>query len=261
MPRVAVTALAYVGMGANFNTLSSVLPDGSLCWMQYVVFLQLLICMEGTAAHLAIFAMADGASPDLVKRLNTTMLFWIPGAYLGSFLVATVAVSLGQLIGVIITVILASLPPLAVLVHGSPSPADASVIVPSQSMVTNGSQANEAERAQELESLDPLSSEDTKSGGIGSDGMARLDEMDFNSLFKRYDLDDSGFIDSREELTQLTMAVIYKMKLDQDFLGGNMIQAVDLKVNLAFQQASAEGILWSELQAKEWLNREFLSGQ
>ena len=99
----------------------------------------------------------------------------------------------------------------------------------------------------------------SSSAGTLDISASRLDDIDFHTLFNRYDLDESGMIDSREELTQLTMAVIYKLKLDEASYGGNLVQAVDLKVNLAFQAASKKGLIWSERQAKAWLITEFLS--
>ena len=55
------------------------------------------------------------------------------------------------------------------------------------------------------------------------------------------------------------MALIYRLGLDRDY-PGNIVGEVDLRVNIAFQDAAAGGVVWTERQAKEWIAAQFIAG-
>jgi len=259
MPRVAVTALAYVGMGSTFNHLGTILPGGSeMCWIQYLVLIQLLICVEGTSCHLLLFYFADGKHPHLVHILNTSMRWFIPMSWGASFVLATITV-LNQLGGLLIIAVVASLPAISICGPFCPPDKPTSVTAP----LSDGQQGPGIHMSS-TPGLDP----DDMAGESGKEfeaAMARLESGDFNELFQRYDLDESGFIDSREELTQLTMAVIYRLGLDKEphLTKANLVAHVDLKVNEAFQASKASesamsAVIWSQQVAQEWLARNIL---
>ena len=256
MPRVAVTALAYVTMGSSFNALYAQLPaGGDMCWLQYLVLIQLLVCVEGTSCHLLLFMYADSKQPHMVRLLNRIMMWYVPLSYLCSFLVASITV-LNVTTGLVLVALLAMVP--MVLPHllsvGSVGGGD-------ESSSTAEALPGKGESAVGV-AVGPAQEPDTEDGDVGGNmelAIRRLDKADFGELFQRYDLDESGYIDSREELTQLTMATIYRLGLDKENLAQiNLVANVDLKVNEAFEAATKDGVIWSETQAKEWIAREFV---
>ena len=238
MPRIAVTALAYVGMGATFNYLSRSLPSGGgVVWLEYAVFLQLLLCIQGTAAHLIIFAYNDKKLPRLVEILNTTMLYQIPIGYVVSFVVATILVV--QLVcGMLLAALMAMAPTIPILYD----------------------QYTQSEKGKTLADGavgDTTTEVRMETLAVGGNGL--LEGPEYDALFRRYDIDNSGTINSPEELTQLTLAVIFKY--DGDSSGGASIKEVDAKVSEAFSDAKGNGVRWDQEQTRDWLLREFFAGR
>ena len=92
---------------------------------------------------------------------------------------------------------------------------------------------------------------------VGGNGL--LEGPEYDALFRRYDIDNSGTINSPEELTQLTLAVIFKY--DGDSSGGASIKEVDAKVSEAFSNAKGNGVRWDQAQTRDWLLREFFAGR
>jgi len=189
------------------------------------------------------------------------MLYFIPPAYVFSFFLGSICIH-DSVVGIFMAIIMAFIPALSVLwmtydVHNMMLEAVYGAERWRDEVTPEDAQENNT--TSEQNPTVQCDDRNSSSAGTLDISASRLDDIDFHTLFNRYDLDESGMIDSREELTQLTMAVIYKLKLDEASYGGNLVQAVDLKVNLAFQAASKKGLIWSERQAKAWLITEFLS--
>lgn len=260
MPRVAVTALAYVTMGSTFNSLDNQLPatGGNLCWIQYVLCVQLVVCVQGTSCHLLLFMYAEGGTQShLSKILNRTMQWYVPIAYFFSFPSAFIFV-LSFPVGLVVVAATVALPAAPIYFPAmqgffaeAPKTVSSSADQGSSQQpgitlsMTPPSNKNQPIRVERMESLE---------AAIG-----RLDAGNFQEVFRRYDLDGSGYIDSKEELTQLTMATIYRLGLDKETSNdSNLVASVDLKVNDVFATTASEGVKMSEARVKEWLARSFV---
>jgi hypothetical protein len=240
MPRVAVTALAYVGMGNTMNSLSEKLPAANtLCWLQVLVGQHLLICMVGSVCHLVIFNLNGNKEAGLTLSLNTTMRYYIPIYFVLSFVVATIFVY-SSIAGATL-VMCSALAPFLIL-GGNMLGEKAPPVPPTHA-------------SPRAPTIGLVSHEDAQSV-CAPQRHSELDKW-FSDLFRRYDLDESGMIDSTEELTQLAMACIYKMDLDS---GAGMQPAdVDFKVKQAYENAGNRGVFFTEEAAKDWFVDEFLA--
>jgi len=222
MPRVAVTALAYVGMGATLNALGGRLPNtgSTFTWLHVVVFNQLMACVSGTGAHMVLFYLNAKEDSQAVEKLNTTMRYFIPLAYLSSFVNAQIEM-LVHWAGVIFTLLAMCIPPIIMAVHfglrkrtaesDRPGQAEQVALVPTQ--------------------------KGTKQTSPGDIEMSRLDQHSeefedvVRRLFVRYSdtKDEAGVICDSDELTQFTIALIFKLGVMQNpgDLDGQVSKAID----------------------------------
>ena len=214
-------------MSASFNALTSSLPNsgGVLTWLQIVVGLQMIICMQGTVCHLMIFMYNDNkhGEPIRAEWLNRIMLRFIPIGYGLSFLLGYVVVllSLNNTLVFVIMVLLWCTPPLSVTLGSNPM----------EEADTDGEQLCSA-HGQVV--VDQVGAVENKSV------LTHLDEV-FPDYFTRYDLDSSGYIDSADELRQLAMALICKV-LPGHSGGVPEVDAVFAEKTTA----------WTEEQTKRW---------
>lgn len=237
-----------------------------------MVLIQLILCMEGSVIHLMLFAFSNNQMPESVVLLNNSMRWCLPCGYVLSFVIACVgmysqvaAVALG-----VCTALLVFLPLCAQLMRTLCS----GDVTGSDTAVVNVRLANESTTKETIKSVKAEVEAEKEWAKADKDGDGQIDreelrqyteevrgeehpgfEQLFHEMFLRYDLDQSGSIDSKQELTQLTTALLYKLNLDVK-LGASPTD-VDMTVDAALQDNKGD-ILWSEAVAKEWFLKSFM---
>jgi len=198
-----------------------------------------------------IFNLSESKQPSKVRSLNMFILYYIPIWWCISFPVASLCVA-SPITGNFILAIQIALP----------------LFMPT--IIQRVSSVWDETRPEEDKIQGAVPGEVREIVGVAGAAPAApvrepltyeemLDNIGYSALFERYDLDASGYIDSREELTQLTMAIIYKGQFDAAEAGAlNLVANVELQINMAFEQASEKGVLWDKDEMKTWFIKQFL---
>ena len=281
MPRVAVTALAYVAMGSTLNALTTKLPPSGddLYWIQVVVGFQLILCMKGTVMHLIIFRChAKPGKSQLMNLINRTMRWYIPVAYglsfgLGTAIIASTSSSQilfysTVLVWFIITTALTvtlyhAMDSSVDKDHAKDSSVDDSAIKVHMTSVGISNLQQQGPSAQLRQVPAPhLSggipgSPAARGGVVGGDepplALTRVAFDDiFSELFSRYDFDHSGTLNSGVEFQQLTLNLIYKLHPSR---GGDTDEI--MRVCAAVLPQPSDENEWSPGQFIQWFKRTF----